>query len=239
MNIPIAGILLVVVFGLIVYGYTTMEPGAEVPGITPSKDTNVIVLGVPSSELIQVLSSSEAMYQDIKYPMNVDPNTVTGNFLKNYQVVILQGDPYFDMNTREAAREYVEAGGKLIVVGDAGSKHPEYANVAGWGWPSGQGIPVPAQLIGEWSGTSDVATGSDLRIVDMTHPVVGGMKIMGSQLSKPGQVFKVTSNGNTIVSIDTNEGTLPALIEGEAIGTVYYFSYDPGLTPSLLLNCLK
>jgi len=240
MEIPLIAILLIVIGALIVYGYTTLDVVEPVAGISESEHTNVIVLGVPSTELIEVLSSGEALDQGIKYPLNVDPNTVSGEFLKDFQAVILQGDPYFDMNVREAAREYVEVGGKLIIVGDAGSKHPEFSNVAGWDWPSGQGIPVPAQLIGEFTGVSEVATGVDLRIVDMTNPVVDGMKIAGSQLSEPGQVFKTTSSGTTIVAIDTDEGTLPALIEGSAgTGTVYYFSYDPGLTPSLLLNCLK
>jgi hypothetical protein len=160
--------------------------------------------------------------------------------LANYQVIILQGDSEFDMNTREAIKQYVDGGGKAIVVGDAGSKHPNYPNVAGWAWPSGQGIPVPATLIGEWVGLSDVAYGANLRMADINHPIVQGLKLIGSSLQVPSQVFKVSSEGKVIIAIDTDEGVIPAVIEGgSGLGTVMYFAYDPGQTPEILLTTVS
>jgi hypothetical protein len=196
----------------------------------------VLVLGIPSQGLTATLSSAEAQTEGISYPVNIDPNKVTLELLKGYQVVIMQGDPYFDMNTREAVTSYANGGGKLIVVGDAGSKHPSYANVAGWAWPSGQGIPVPAQIIGEWAGYSDVAQGSEIRWVDMSHPIANGMKMMGTQTQGPIQVIKTVAKGTVIAAVDTDEGTVPAIIEGgSGFGNVIYFAYDPGQTPEILL----
>jgi hypothetical protein len=201
---------------------------------------NVIVLGVPSQAVVTTLSGKEASTKGISYPINFDPSFVTLDMLKNYQVVILQGDPYFDMNTREVLKQYVDAGGKLIVVGDAGSKHPTYANVAGWAWPSDQGIPVPAQIVGEWAGYSDVSYGASLRWADPNHPIVKGLKLVGATTQTPTQVVKVTSKGKVIAAIETNEGTMPAIIEGgSGFGNTMYFAYDPGQTPEILLTTVK
>ena len=204
-------------------------------------EANVVVIGTPSQDVVRTLSGKESQMKKISYPINFDPDFITLSMLQNYDVVILQGDPYFDMNTREAVRDYVDAGGNIIVVGDAGSKHPQYPNVAGWAWPSGQGIPVPAELIGEWAGWTDVAYGADLRFADINHPIVEGLKLIGSQLQMPSQVYKVTTKGNAnvIAAIDTSEGTVPAVIEGNSgLGSVMYFAYDPGQTPEMLLTAV-
>jgi hypothetical protein len=234
----IEGILPLVL--LIVIAFFVLQFLGVLPCIIPigcGGDANVLVIGVPSQDVVNTLSGKEAQMKGIKYPINFDPDYITVDMLRNYQVVILQGDPYFDMNTREAVNQYVQGGGKIIVVGDSGSKHPQYPNVAGWAWPAGQGIPVPATLIGEWAGWSDVAYGSDLRMADINHPIVRGLKLTGSQLKVPSQIFKVTPKGTVIVAIDTTEGTVPAVVEGgSGLGTVMYFAYDPGQTPSILLT---
>ncbi len=228
---------------LIVIAFFVLQFLGVIPCVIPvgcGGEASVLVIGVPSQDVVNTLSGKEAQLKGIKYPINFDPDYITVDMLKNYQVIILQGDPYFDMNTREAIKDYVDGGGNLIVVGDAGSKHPEYSNVAGWSWPAGQGIPVPAQLIGEWAGWSDVAYGSDIRMADMNHPIVSGLKIIGSQLQTPSTIYKVIANGNVIVAIDTSEGTVPAIIEGgSGFGNVLYFAYDPGQTPEILLTSVS
>ncbi len=229
---------------LIVIAFFVLQFLGVIPCIIPigcGGEANVLVIGVPSPDVVRVLSGKEAQMKGIHYPINFEPDYVTVEMLRNYQVVILQGDPYFDMNTREAIKQYVDGGGKLIVVGDAGSKHPEYSNVAGWAWPAGQGIPVPAELIGEWAGWSDVAYGSDLRPADINHPIAKGIKLIGAQLNMPSQIWKVISKGKVIYAIDTvGEGTVPAIIEGNSgLGTVMYFAYDPGQTPALLLTTVS
>ena len=224
---------------LIVIAFFVLQFLRVIPCVIPigcGGEAKVMVIGTPSADVIATLTGKEATMKGIHYPINFDQTYITPDMLKNFNVVILQGDPYFDMNTREAINQYVQGGGKLIVVGDAGSKHPTYANVAGWAWPAGNGIPVPAKLIGEWAGWSAVAYGSQIRMADINHPIVKGLKLVGSQLQMPSQVFKVNSKGKVIIAIDTNGGTLPALIEGGAgLGDVLYFAYDPGQTPEMLL----
>jgi len=237
----IEGILPLVL--LVVIAFFVLQFLHVIPCVIPvgcGGGANVIVLGVPSQAVVTTLSGKEAMMKGISYPINFDPSYVTIDMLKNYNVVILQGDPYFDMNTREVVRQYVDGGGKLIVVGDAGSKHPEYSNVAGWAWPSGQGIPVPAQIVGEWAGWSDTAYGSELRWGNPNHPIVIGLKLIGASTQAPTQVMKVTAKGSVIAAVDTNEGTIPAIIEGgSGFGNVLYFAYDPGQTPEILLTTVK
>ncbi len=220
-----------------------MSPSPKDSGLgvfSGSNEARVIALGVLSEGVMTTLSSGEAQTMGIAYPINFNPSYVTSDLLSSYNVVILQGDPYFDLNTREIIKQYVDSGGKLIVVGDAASKHPEYANVAGWNWPSGDGIPVPAQIIGEWAGYSDVSYGSELMWADPDHPIVKGLKLTGAQLATPTQVIKVTARGRVIAAISTTEGTVPAIIEGgSGFGNVIYFSYDPGQTPEILLLTVK
>lgn len=228
---------------LIVIGFFVLQFLGIFPCVVPvgcGGEANVLVVGRPSGDVVRTLGGKEAQLKGIKYPIDFDPDYITVDMLRNFEVVIVQGDPYFDMNTREAINDYVTGGGKVIVVGDAGSKHPDYPNVAGWAWPMGQGIPVPAEMIGEWEGWSDVAYGSELRMVDINHPIVKGLKLKGSMLQTPSQVFKVISRGNVIVAIVTSEGTVPAIIEGGAgLGTVMYFAYDPGQTPEILLTTVS
>jgi hypothetical protein len=207
-----------------------------------SSGANVLVLGMPSADVIRTLSSEEAAKMRIAYPINLPPNTIWSyETLKNYNVIILQGDPYFDMSTRELIKQYVESGGKLIVVGDAGSKHPMYPNVAGWEWPSDQGIPVPADIVGNYAGYSDISYGSELNWANPNHPIAKGMKLVGSSTSGITQVLKVNSKGGAVIAvIETNEGSTPAIIEGgSGFGNTIYFAYDPGQTPEILLTTIK
>jgi len=219
-------------------------------GVTPcviplgcGAEASVLVIGAPSQDLVTTLSGKEAQLKGIHYPINLDPDFITIDVLKNYQVVILQGDPEFNMETREAVKDYVDGGGKIIVVGDAGSKHPELVNVEGWGWPAGQGIPVPADLVYAESGSGEtsISYGENLRIVDNNHPIVKGIKPIGAKLISKSEVQEVTAKGNVIVAIEiTSTQTVPAIIEGgSGFGNVIYFAYDPGRTPEILLTTVN
>jgi hypothetical protein len=229
---------------LVVIAFFVLQFLHVVPCVIPvgcGGGANVIVLGTPSQAVLNVLSGEEAMKKGISYPVNLPPNTIWSyETLKNYNVIILQGDPYFDMNTRELLKQYVDSGGKLIVVGDAGSKHPLYPNVVGWPWPSDQGIPVPADIVGNYAGYSDVAFGSQLNWVQPNHPIVKGLKLIGASTYGITQVLKVQNKGSLIAVITTNEGNMPAIIEGgSGFGNVIYFAYDPGQTPEILLTTVK
>lgn len=228
---------------LIVIAFFVLQFLGVIPCIIPigcGGEAKVVVVGTASADVVRTLSGDEALEKGIKYPIQFDQEYITAKMLKNYNVVIVQGDPYFDMTTREAIRGYVDSGGKLIVVGDAGSKHPQYPNVAGWAWPSGQGLPVPATIIGEWAGWTDVSYGSDLLMADPDHPIIQGLKLVGATTTVPTQVVKISAEGNVIMAVKTTEGTMPALVEGNSgLGTVLYFSYDPGQTPAVLLTSVK
>lgn len=229
---------------LVVIAFFVLQFLGVIPCIVPigcGGEARVMVIGVASQELSKTLSGKEAMQAGIKYGVEFPSDYITLDMLKNFNVIIMQGDPYFDMNTREAIRDYVDGGGKLIVVGNAGSKHPQYQNVAGWSWPAGDGVPVPAEMIGEWVGWSAVSYGSELRMADINHPIVKGLKLVGSRLDVPSQVFQVLSNGKVIIAITTSDGkTVPALVEGgSGLGDVLYFAYDPGQTPEVLLVAVK
>jgi len=229
---------------LIVIAFFVLQFLNIIPCIVPigcGGEIDVVVVGQPSPTVQQLLQSKEARLRGINYGVDFPPDIVTIDFLRSFKVVILQGDPYFDLNTREAVKQFVDGGGKLIVVGDAGSKHPEYTNVAGWAWPRGQGIPVPAKLVGEEAGYAEVAYGQVLQFADPNHPIAIGIKKIGATLSRPDAVFQVTPEGKMIAAVRTTAGTLaPAVIEGgSGLGTVMYFAYDPGQTPAMFLATLE
>jgi len=229
---------------LIVIAFFVLQFLNIIPCIIPigcGGEINVGVIGIPTPDVENVLTSQEARFKGINYGVNLPPNYITGDALKSFSIIILQGEPAFDMTVREAIKSWVDGGGKLIVVGDAGSKHPLYANVAGWSWPSGNGLPVPAQLTGEWINLPDVSYGLNLRFADFNHPIVVGLQKVGAQLQRPEVVHKVMpKGGKMIVAIDTNEGTYPAVIEGgSGLGTVMYYAYDPGQTPAMFLATLE
>ncbi len=231
--ILLVALMVLIAIGLITRVELRREDNEETGTIT------VVTIGSPSSDTLEALSSKEARMSGIQYTMNYDQSFITPDMLKNFQVVILQGDPYFDMDTRTAIKDYVDNGGSIIVVGDAGSKHPKYANVAGWAWPSGEGIPVPAELIGEWVGFSDVTYGSGVGILKVGHPIAKGLKKVGVEFKKKSMVWKVVSKGKLLAIVETAEGTYPAIIEGgSGFGKVIYFAYDPGQTPNLLINSI-
>jgi hypothetical protein len=226
MNPHIEGVLVATIVGLIAFGIMTSEPVKPIALETQESVSLIAVIGQPSQKLLAVINGSDFLV--------IAQNQTSLERLKGSSVAILQGDPYFDMSAREAIGQYVEKGGNIIVIGDTGSKHPEYANVAGWQWPAGQGIPVPAELVGWRQGYSDVAMGLRLRAL-VGHPVVQGM-----ERGNITRVFKTVSKGETIIAVDTDEGAVPAVIEGRGgQGKVIYFAYDPGETPKILLNTLR
>jgi hypothetical protein len=231
---------------LIVIAFFVLQFLGILPCIIPigcGGDIDVLVIGTSSQGVRAVLTGDEARFRSgsINYEIDLQPDDILNvKILKNYKVVILQGQPYFQGYTREAIRSYVDGGGKLIVIEDAGSRHPEYPEVAGWDWPRGQGIPVPADIVGEEIGYSDIAYGSEIKFIDRDHPIAIGLKRLNANLILPSRVVKVTPEGNTVVAIKTDEGTWPAIIEGgSGLGTVVYFAYDPGMSPAVFLATVE
>jgi len=199
-------------------------------------------VGVPTVSVADALSNNATKERGIHYHGYLAPATITASLLDDYDVVLLQGDPYFDMNARTAIGSFVENGGSLIVTEDTGSKHKEYKNVAGWSWPVGEGIPVPAMIVGEWEGISEIANASEIMIRDYNHPIAKGIKIKGIDLGG-NRVFKTVpqGSGEVIMIVNTTEGYVPAVIASgmNVGGAVAYFSYDPGITPGILLNAVE
>jgi len=219
-------------------GDETPQSSASNAATTGPTEINVTVLGVPSQAVAETLYGTEAKLRDINYAINLLPTYVPGELLKNYQVVILQGDPSFDLHTRAAVTEYVKDGGRMIVVGDAGVRSP-YPNVAGWEWPSGD-IPVPAKILGEFVGFIDVAYGSELTWINTTHPIAVGLTPADATMDTPTQIVGVTSKGQVVASVEAIGSAMPAIIEGNTgAGKVIYFAYDPGQTPKIFLAAIE
>jgi hypothetical protein len=70
---------------------------------------------------------------------------------------------------------------------------------------------------------------------------VQGLKLIGASTETPTQIIKVNPKGGSVIAVlSSNEGTMPAIIEGgSGFGNVMYFAYDPGQTPEILLTTVK
>ncbi|MEM3411837.1 MAG: hypothetical protein QW735_02605 [archaeon] len=173
--------------------------------------------------------------------------------LKNYDIVVMVGERNFTRAVKDAIGWYVDNGGKLIIIGDAGIYDPGDVFVNGWGGELSRAAPV--QLI---DATGYQLKEPVLRIMDIEHPIyketaygIGGANF--SKLKdKPScyqelKIIRIIPNqGKTIAVLkgkdQQNKPKLePAVIDSGALwgGRVIYFAYDPGCTPNALLNTIR
>jgi hypothetical protein len=181
--------------------------------------------------------------------------------LSQYDIIILDQSQLANksINTvlAQAMQNYVQKGGKLIVVQNSGI----YMNVGLGGavatdvvgWKANFGNIMPMECA---PGTDNVPTCVDQqattivgRIIrqDFKHPILEGIQ----QSPPEGQIpytlrtFPVQANqGGKTIAFIKGEGvpkTYPAIIEKKAfpLGTIVYFNYDPGLTPGIFNNTLE
>jgi len=237
--LPVVLLIVIGIFVLQVLGVT----GCLIP-IGCGGEINVAVIGQPSPGVQNILQSKQAVYRGIKFNKDLHQDYITPEILKKYDIVVLQGQPYFDMNAREAIRSYVDGGGKMILIGDAATRAPESPNVYGWEWPAGRGVPSPVEPKGKFTGFEQFPTGSEVRIIDIDHPITKGLKVVNSRLSMPAPIFEIVPNNIPLAVVETYsyggvERSLPAIVEGgSGLGKIIYFAYDPGLTPEMFLSSL-
>jgi len=251
----IEGILPVVL--LVVIAFFVLQFLHVIPCVIPIGCGGDITVGLvgydPSGATLQILSGKEATYRGIKYLEDIDPTIITLDMLKQFDVIILQGDQYSDLNAREALRSYVDGGGKLILVKDAATLVRNMPNVYGWEWPRGAGVPSPVELRGKWTGDREVSYGSQLQVIDINHPIVQGIRLKGARLygsfNSNDEITEVIPEGKVIAAVKAtdystsgmySEKTVPAIIEGgSGLGRVMYFAYEPGFTPGILLSTIE
>ncbi|HNV01145.1 MAG TPA: hypothetical protein PKK60_01820 [archaeon] len=225
-----------------------------------SSHMQVLVIGAPSA-------GEKVVLDNLAYMLNyrVREASTFGNAaseeLHQYDIVILdqsEMDKSVSVALGEAIQNYVNKGGKLIVVLNSGI----YQNVGLMGL-------VSTDVIG-WKATfgnimpQDCVLGSDMvptchesraltavgRIYrqDYDHPIMAGIELTPPAGERPYSMktfaIQADEGAKTIAYIkaENTPKTYPAILEKKRFplgGTVIYFNYDAGKTPGVLTNTIK
>lgn len=184
------------------------------------------------------LGTSYNMYY-VKY----DPDLLVyarDALLRNYDIVILAGDRNFSRPVKDAIGWYVNNGGKLVVIGDAGVRDPDDPLYVGWGGGMFDIFPVRLTYTTNIDSPINLAD-PELNFVDINHPIVIGYqpRLNLSEVACTNiKAIEVTPTGGGIIAILSDSKDVPGIVESGTLfgGKVVYFAYDPGCTPNLWIS---
>lgn len=260
-------LIILIIIGIVLLGKTT-SVFCGVPLLSDlfcgGKIINIAVIGDFNAEgteeetaikgqyLKELLDSPLGKSYNMYYNVYT-PSTLTyakEALLKNYDLVILVGDRMFSRPVKDALQDYLGAGGKLIVIGDACTEDPDDPLYIGWGTI---GLPVRLNQDADLTGVR-LHEPIQLQIFDINHPIVKGY---GVQLDLTLIEDKPNCNDDLFV-IDVNPTTqdVVAMISGEHAdrrrdflavvegGTLFggksmYFNFDPGCLPNLAISTIR
>jgi len=220
--------------------------------------THVLIIGSPTlGEKVVLDNMSYALTYSERAANSFGANV--SEELMNYDIVILDQSNVADKSVTasfsQGVVDYVSKGGKLVVVKNSGvyldlGLGNISDDVLGWGASFGSIMPVECILGAD---TEPVcAEGKQVSIVgrvmqqDFDHPIMAGIQISPPEGQVPLELstfrVQVVGGAKSIAYIKAENTTTlyPAIAEKKSLigGTVVYFNYDPGLTPTILKNTL-
>ncbi|MFH1779737.1 MAG: hypothetical protein ABH803_01160 [Candidatus Micrarchaeota archaeon] len=231
-------LILIVVLGLFIaarFGYLDLSGVPLIGSLVPSSSVDIAVIGNPSQVLVNELRSRDATLAGIKYMGHLPQEAVVGSALDKYDLIILQGEVYCDRTAREAIRNAVQGGTKLLVVGNACTRVHNDKTVYGWDFVLKDVIPVKLSNIQahEPVGPESITVNGKLTIVSQDHQMFMG--ILNPRFS--GTVTSVYPAANAdILALVSEYGSSPvgpsefAIMESKGLlsGKTMYFAFDPG-----------
>ncbi len=250
-------LILIIILAIFVAGNFGLVNFSDIPILNQflgGKNIRVAVVGNPSSGVKGYLTSSDARWANIYYAANLKAEQLKASgTLKPFDVVILQGQPICDRTARSVITDWVKAGGKLIVVGDACTR--VYDDNSAIGWDIGVkllGDVMPAKIGGLTSQPESIKTGCSsgtFKIAVFEHTIASGV----NDYPFSGRTIEVVpNNGIPVAYVECSSAgkgsaaTTPAIIESTGMfsGKVIYFAYDPGIGGdnngrTLFLNTIK
>jgi hypothetical protein len=231
----------------------------DFPGLG-SEPMKMLVIGEPSAPLLADLDSQrDLVYYRVKDASSLEQNPA--ETLAQYDAVLLDqhlGATPFDKSVSrvlgEALQNYVQGGGKLIVVMDSGIYRSGggYGNsiatdVVGWQANFGDLIPVecdtgPNEIR---TCTVPVAVSGKIYRQDFEHAIMKGIEVAPADPNYgPLQIvtFDVKVAGSQVAYIKHAASAVnyAGIAEKKLlVGKSIYFNYDPALTPGIWQNTLE
>ncbi|NUN11271.1 hypothetical protein HUU53_01355 [Candidatus Micrarchaeota archaeon] len=231
-------LILIVVLGLFIaarFGYLDLSSVPVVGNLLPGSRINVGVLGTPSEALLKELRSEDARIAGITYIAALPQEAVVKGSLKNFDIIIMQGEIFCDRTAREAVRDAVQGGKKLLLIGNACTRVHDDRTVYGWDFVLKDVVPVKLSNIQahEIVGPESRSVNGRVRIISQDHPIFNGLQ--GLQFSGTVTSIFPTPNSDVLAYVDEygNNPVGPAefaIIESKGLlaGKTMYFAFDPG-----------
>ncbi len=232
----------------------------DVPGIGGSDQTQMLIIGEPSVELLTELDNQrDLVYYRVKDAADLDVNPAEQ--LAEYDVILLDqhlgATPYDKSVSRalgEAIENYVMTGGKLVVIMDSGiyRSSGEFgtgvaSDVIGWEETFGNLIPVECDELaqGVLTCTQPIIISGTIERLEQDSEIMQGIETAPAD-PRYGSLniltFDVKPLGEQVAYINSAEGTknYPGIVEKNLIiGKMIYFNYDPAITPGIWQNTLE
>ena len=268
--IPIVILLLI---GLVIVGKTTTV-FCNVPGLNAvfcqKSQAKVAILGdltqdantqIKAERFRAVLESDAKTFNIFTQP--ILPGELLfarENRLKQFDAVVLVGIQNLSYQEREALGNYVNGGGKVIVIGDAGTRDPADNLIRGWSSAAfGDNFPVRlsiSQPIGPNDVPRKLISQPQMWFTAEDHVIQfrSYAERFSVNLSENGCVDSINAvdvvpkDGNSkILAYLANPGNPPTILvpgiversSGFGAGKIIYFNYDPGCTPRLALVTIR
>jgi hypothetical protein len=167
-------------------------------------------------------------------------------------VLILSDFDEISLSVRDQIGQFLSQGGKLLIIGKAGSKDPADPLVVGWNLGA-MGDYVPADctaVAGSLECNEHNVPNPKLHVIRVNHPLTkqysayGFSNLTGDNIDGSLTVTNVIPRGNLIATISAGgTGTrYPAVIESSASmmggANVIYFAYNPTATKTLFLSAI-
>ena len=251
-------LILLVIIGVASLNYFGV---IEIPYLpTGSSHIQVLFIGQPSSEEQVVLDNLNFMLNYRVRDAGSFGNAASEE-LHQYDIVILDqsmvADKSVTVSLGEAIQNYVSKGGKLIVVMNSGVY--QSAGFGGYqardavGWPANFGKLIPVECVLAADNVPSCADGREITVVgriyqqDFEHPIMLGIPMAPAANEIPYTLSTLAIQANegaktiAYIKAENTQQNFPAIVEKKQLllGTVIYFNYNPGITPTIFTNTIK
>jgi len=234
-------LILILVLGIFVagkFGLINLHGLPVVGGLFPAPAIKVLCIGHCSDGVTGYLTTDEARIEGIIYQGEMSQEVIYPGALKNYDLIIVQGERFCDLPARKEIASKVSSGGKMIFIGDACIRVTNDESVYGWGLSLKDAVPATiGGTTAERETVKKQIVDGQFTIVDPFHPLFGGGVPGIKNFPFNGELVTVVPavNSKILATILEQGGGVTgrshfAIIEGGGfMGKTMYFAYDPGI----------